>query len=208
MSALRTTALLAFACSLVACSSAAPGPEDEETPAAQAPAPLVAPKDPCPKSAPRAGSTCSDASLLCSYGTDPRFGCRDILACDSGTWTAVGDACSKTEPTCPRTAPKPEDGGVDTCSSADLGLSCVYAHEAYTCAPCQGNLCFTSNRWLTQSLPTACPATVPNFGQACTAPSGTRCNYNTCASDGADDLGAAVTCTGGFWMQATGTICL
>ena len=40
------------------------------------------------------------------------------------------------------------------------------------------------------------------------APSGTRCNYNTCASDGADDLGAAVTCTGGFWMQATGTICL
>jgi hypothetical protein len=83
----------------------------------------------------------------------------------------------------------------------------VYSDEAYTCAPCEGNLCRAESYWQTQSLPTACPASVPNFGQACTTP-GTRCNYDPCANDGAANYGAAMTCTLGFWAAYTGTICL
>ena len=207
MNARHDTALFAVACSIAACSSAPdPGPGEattaESTSSALAPA-----KDPCPTSAPRPNSACTGTNLVCSYGTDPRFGCRDILACNSGKWESVGDACSKKEPSCPARAPASPDGGLDTCSAADLGLSCVYDHEAYTCAPCEGNLCRAVNYWQTQTLASACPAKVPNFGQACTAAAGTKCNYNACASDGSDNLGAGVTCTAGYWVQSTGTIC-
>jgi len=200
--------LVAVASTLSACSSA-PGQGDEAPATSSVSAAIVVtPKDPCPTVAPRPGSNCTDANLLCSYGEDPRFGCRDVLACNSGKWASVGDACSKNEPSCPRSAPQGPDAGVDTCSAADLGLSCVYDHEAYTCAPCEGNLCFVANHWQTQTLPKACPDTVPNFGEACAVAAGTRCNYNPCANDGSDNYGAAVTCTSGFWTAYTGTICL
>jgi hypothetical protein len=207
MNALRFTALFAVACSVAACSSA-PDPGDREPTASESAAAVSSsPRDPCPTSAPRPGSTCTGANLVCSYGNDPRFGCRDILTCNSGKWDSVGDACSKKEPSCPARAPAERDGGLDTCTRAELGLSCVYHHEVYTCAPCEGNLCRAVDSWQTQTLATACPATVPNFGEKCTAAAGTHCNYNACASDGADNLGAAVTCTSGFWAQSTGTIC-
>ncbi|HEY3820580.1 MAG TPA: hypothetical protein VGL81_25615 [Polyangiaceae bacterium] len=203
-----TAMVVAGALPLFACSAAPESfgdqPADTEVAATVTPAA----KSPCPTKAPRAGSACSDASLLCSWGSDPRFGCRTIESCDGSTWQSVGDSCSSREPSCPRSAPTPPDSGLDTCTAADLGLTCVYAHEAYTCAPCQGTLCRNENYWQTDSLPTGCPAAEPNFGASCIVPSGTRCNYNACASDGADDYGASMTCTGGFWTAYKGTICL
>jgi hypothetical protein len=206
MNALRITALLAVASTLSACTYATSEPFGGDPATAETGAALARPKDPCPASAPRPDSACGTASLLCSYGSDPRFGCRDVLSCNSGKWASVGDTCSKVVPTCPRAALR-SDGGLDACTGAELGLTCVYADEAYTCAPCEGNLCRAESYWQTQSLPTACPASVPNFGQACTSP-GARCNYNTCANDGAANYGAAMTCTTGFWAATTGTICL
>lgn len=206
---MRVTALLVAAAStLAACSSAPRQGWGEPATSESTVAPLTTPKSPCPSSAPRAGTACSDASLLCSWGEDPRFGCRTVESCNAGKWKSVGDSCSAKEPACPQTRPEPADGGVDTCTSADLGLTCVYDHEAYTCAPCEGNLCFAANHWQTQPLSTACPATEPNFGEPCAVASGTECNYNTCANDGSENFGAAMTCKGGFWTAVTSTICL
>jgi len=208
VSNLATALLVAVAATLAGCSSGAGQIDEEPAPPQTSVASLVAARSPCPLSAPGPGSACSDAGLLCSWGEDPRFGCRKVEACNAGKWQSVGDSCSAMEPSCPKSRPEPADGGVDTCSSADLGLTCVYSHEAYTCAPCEGNLCFAANHWQTQALPTACPVTEPNFGEACAAPSGTECNYNTCANDGSEDFGAAMTCKGGFWTAYTRTICL
>jgi hypothetical protein len=204
-----TTLLVAVASTLSACSSA-PGQSDAEQVGSEAASALTeSSKSPCPSSAPKSGSTCSDANLLCSWGEDTRFGCRTVEACNSGKWQSVGDSCSAKEPACPARRPESGDaGGALSCTAAELGITCVYDHDAYTCTPCEGNLCFATNRWWQTTLPTACPATEPNFGEACSVAAGTECNYNTCASDGSEDFGAAMTCTKGIWTAYTGTICL
>jgi hypothetical protein len=203
---------LAAAClvTVAACSSA-PGQGDAEQPTSQATSALVIglpprPTSPCLSVAPAAGTACSDPSLVCSWGDDARFGCRTVEACDSGAWKSVGLSCTKAAPVCPAASPG-LDGGLASCTSADLGLTCVYDHEAFTCAPCTGNVCFGENRWLSAALPNACPATEPNYGEECSVAAGTECNFNVCANGGADNIGAAMTCTEGFWKATEGTIC-
>lgn len=162
------------------------------------------PVSPCPTVVPATGSACGEANLECSWGDDPRFACRTVKVCSGGTWESAGRACSATEPTCPSAAPT---GSSPSCTSAELGLTCVYDHEAYTCAPCTGNLCFTSNRWFSTALAAACPATVPNLGEECAETAGTACNYDACADDGVS-LGVSMTCTDSFWKGAAAPICL
>jgi hypothetical protein len=193
---------------LVACGSA---PDSTETTQSQESAvdTAAARKSPCPSALPRAGAACTTDDLLCSWGDDTRFGCRQEARCESGAWTNLTDTCPKKEPSCPLKAPKLSSSGRTLCSAADTGITCVYGDVAYTCASCNGTLCYTDNAWLTSTLPAACPTAVPDFGQACSTPN-TVCNYNICAGDYNDDwvFGASVKCESGFWTAYANNICL
>ncbi|MGD0526465.1 MAG: hypothetical protein ABSE49_15040 [Polyangiaceae bacterium] len=193
---------------LTACSSANPGPDPEPTQSGAA-AVETESRGPCPSSLPKNGSSCSDDDLLCSWGTDPRFGCREEARCNSGKWENLTYSCPSREPSCPRSAPQPPDGGQNTCTTAQLGLTCAYGDTAYTCAPCDGTLCTVDNVWFTATLAKGCPDQVPNFGQSCSSP-GTYCNYNICADDQMVDwvFGASMECEGGVWTAYADAICL
>jgi hypothetical protein len=223
-----TTMLVLATVPLVACSSAAPGTGETE-PASTAPVPtapagtvstpatsapveftpgMIAPtKSLCPAVAPKAGSECSEAGLICSWGEDPRFGCRTIQSCISGQWASVGDSCSSREPLCPRASPASATAGPAPCGEADLGITCVYGEQAYTCAPCEGYLCRNESFWQTTVLTSVCPTTLPNFGEPCGAPSGTVCNYNQCAKSESAVYGASLSCTSGAWTQSPDIVC-
>ena len=225
-----TTILVVVAAPLVACSSA--GPDSGETepastalapttpvatvssPATSSPTPLapvggmmVPTKALCPALAPNAGSECSEAGVICSWGEDPRFGCRTIESCISGQWASVGDSCSSREPLCSRSAPASADAAPAPCGEADLGITCVYGEQAYTCAPCEGYLCRNASFWQTTALTSECPGTLPNFGEPCGAPSGTICNYNQCAKSESAVYGAALSCISGAWTQSSNIVC-
>lgn len=226
----RTAILLIAAAPLVACSSAVPGSTQSEaltTPGYRETEPSSVPrfgesgpagialtgatretgKTLCPAAAPDTGSGCSEAGLICSWGEDPRFGCRTIESCISGQWASVGDSCSSREPLCPREAPPPADEGVAPCGEADLGITCVYGQQAYTCAPCEGYLCRNASFWQTTPLTSICPATLPNFGEPCGAPDGTVCNYNQCAKSETAVYGASLSCSAGAWTQSSNIVC-
>ncbi|MGO9828683.1 MAG: hypothetical protein ACLPJH_00980 [Myxococcaceae bacterium] len=83
------------------------------------------------------------------------------------------------------------------CTQAELGLTCVYAGSAYTCANgCGGPVKVgQTDVWCVSGLDAGCPSFVPNLGSECQPP-GLFCNYNACAASG-----AAVTC-GGIWKSA------
>ncbi len=195
---------------LAACSGT--GPEQSEGPAArtsEAVSSETASTSPCPSSMPRSGSRCSQADLLCSWGDDTRFGCREEARCENGAWQNLTYTCPSREPSCPARAPVPPDGGQNVCSQALLGITCVYGETAYTCAPCDGTLCTLQNVWVEKTLASGCPARVPNFGQKCSSP-GTYCNYNICADDQMVDwvFGASMTCENGYWTAYADIICL
>jgi hypothetical protein len=222
--------LLVAAAPLMACSSAAPGPADQEPVAApgyRESEPVAVPrfgqsgaagialtgrtmatgKSLCPAIAPTTGSECSEAGLICSWGEDPRFGCRTIQSCIGGQWASVGDSCPSREPFCPRAPPAPAGAGVAPCGEADLGITCVYGGQAYTCAPCEGYLCRNASFWQTTALTSVCPATLPNFGEPCDAPDGTVCNYNQCAKSESAVYGASLSCASGSWTQSSNIVC-
>ncbi len=165
----------------------------------------------CPASPPAPYSPCSEALLFCSWGTDPRFQCRQRAECnsyllpDGGTppglvWRSGDDnidalSCPTPPPSCPATAPTMADGGAGNppCDASQAGLTCVYGDEAMTCAPCPGpTLCFPGKdggptyQWFQSKMPTDCPSgppgtPLPNWGSTCSTP-GLYCNYNKCAS--------------------------
>jgi hypothetical protein len=163
----------------------------------------------CPPSAPSNGSECSSKGLECSWGTDPRFGCRTAALCekDEGTlvWEVSTADCPEPPPTCPKRAPNPVGDSClerTQCSEKELGATCVYDDVAYTCAPCSGNLCCAESFWSVTDLAEGCPDAVPDFGDTCGTPK-LYCDYNICADSQQDDFwayGTGVRCDQGQWQ--------
>jgi hypothetical protein len=211
-----TTLVLSLSLAALASAGCSSAPVPGEPPAAQTSEAVAADnaaRSPCPSSLPRDGAACTDDNLLCSWGDDTRFGCRQEARCSGGAWKNLTYSCPPREPSCPARAPGETDGGAlggNTCSAADLGMTCVYGEVAYTCTPCDGTLCVANkNVWFTGNLSAGCPARVPNFGQAC-ASNGLYCNYNVCADDQLVDwvFGASLECENGFWTAYADSICL
>lgn len=168
--------------------------------------------DGCPDSAPDDGTACPENGLTCSWGTDPRFGCRTQAICENdgnGLLWEIGTAsCPEPPPVCPKKAPNPtSDAGVfhqTKCTKKELGLTCVYDEVAYTCTRCSGTLCQSDPTWSVTDLAAHCPTDVPNLGAACTK-EGLDCDYNECADSQFYDLwayGVGMRCTTGTWQGA------
>ncbi len=191
---------------VVACSSS-PDPSGSEATASGASASTVDGRAVCPSARPPNGTACAQEDLLCSWGSDPRFGCREEARCESGAWVNLTDACPPLPRKCPANAPRLPDGGTTECLG--LGITCAYGDEAYTCATCKGGLCIAGPpQWQTSTLAAGCPDIVPNFGDACSV-SGTYCNYNICAGDFHEKwvFGAAMECEKGLWVAYADTHC-
>jgi hypothetical protein len=197
--------------------------------------PADAPSDawmsPCPATPPALGTSCASfpVNLACSWGTDPRFGCRTEMWCDwqTTTWlwfagdpffvsSATQPLCSGNPPSCPITPPPLVDGGWvggPPCSMDQDGLTCVYGTTAFTCADCQGGLCLgkisdsgqggPNLQWYQTTLDAQCPTVLPNWGDPRSA-SGLVCNYNDCADDETNraDHGTVFVCdVAGVWQS-------
>jgi hypothetical protein len=202
--ALSLPTLFAVA-ALTACGS----PDAPPTPTAETSEALTELSTGCPTDAPANGSSCTTASLECSWGTDPRFGCRTGGTCSSALkWEIWEYACPEPAPKCPATAPT----SGSKCSLAREGITCVYSSSAgttaYTCDNCDGNLCEADNLWYATDLASGCPDAVPNWGASCSSP-GLTCNYDWCAGElvcGVDGCqytpwvdGTQVVCQDGAW---------
>ncbi|MEI8254917.1 MAG: hypothetical protein WCJ30_04515 [Deltaproteobacteria bacterium] len=146
---------------------------------------------PCPDT-PVTGA-CTSEGLECTYGDDPRSGCRTRLSCTSGAWQLTSPRCV------PITgcSPSPAAGTVcpnsgDVCVATDgTRCDCDYCpHGGPACAP------IPPARWFCNAPPgdANCPRTMPNLGGPC-GPAGTACSYDGCGS------GMAVVCTAGIWVQ-------
>ena len=158
----------------------------------------------CPATVPANGSSCTRLGAQCSWGTDPRWGCRTKAQCTGTgrTWQVDVPNCTSPGPSCPTTAPT-----TTNCIVAQAGLTCVYGGIAYTCADCSGHLCVVQSTWHQTTLASGCPDGVPNWGAACTG-TGT-CDYNRCANSYTDPnaFGSGVICTQDVWQQETGVAC-
>jgi hypothetical protein len=116
-------------------------------------------------------------------------------------WQLFGGDCSTAAPKCPPKAPTST-----TCGPEDHGITCVYDDVAYTCADCEGTLCFQDFSWYTTTLDAGCPSTLPNWGTSCEA-KGLGCNYNECADGqpGTPIYGVGTICEHGVWTEWNGT---
>jgi hypothetical protein len=197
----------AFGFIVLGCGSS--GPESVSTSSSALSGGTVDSGEGCPRSAPSNGSECSSKGLECSWGTDPRFGCRTQAFCekDEGrlVWEVNTSSCPEPPPTCPKHAPDPTGHSClerTKCSEKELGATCVYDDVAYTCAPCSGNLCCADAFWAVTDLNEGCPDAVPNYGEACGTPK-LYCDYNSCADSQQDDFwayGIGVRCDDGQWQ--------
>jgi hypothetical protein len=208
--------LVAGAAMLVACSAASETTEDANHETAQSESALqdeatAASTTACPSKAPKQGATCTTAGAECSWGTDPRFGCRTTAACTGGTWNVTIPSCTEPAPACPAKAPSAPDGLHEACTAKQAGLSCVYAGDVtytYTCGTNNGGLFFDNDAgaaellWWNHELDTGCPSTMPNTGTACSTTRNLDCNYNVCVTDQYDSTvhGTNVSCTNGTWQ--------
>jgi hypothetical protein len=168
----------------------------------------------CPPLPPPNGTVCDNIDRWCSWGADERYGCRTAAHCEQNrTWSTYptdGDA------NCPAMVNCPSKITDFTCTDAQLGLTCVSdstgsggaggaVPTAYTCAPCNGNLCMVDSSWQSSEIDPACPnAKLPNLGDRCTK-EGLDCDYNHCTGDQAMNKtwahGVAITCKDGRWTM-------
>lgn len=168
----------------------------------------------CPTSQPPSGGACT-VGVECTWGCDPRFGCRDEAVCTgSATWR-LGEysyPCPTLAAECPTVPPPSQVGAPWTelapCTRAELGLTCVLGGNAYTCTACTGTLCPgpLAYRWYVTKLADGCPSFVPNMGTACGSPD-LICDYNGCNDDSVVPdkapwaFGVRMECRGGAWQQ-------
>jgi hypothetical protein len=139
------------------------------------PRPTPLPRPLCPATEPKAGDTCSNASLYCEYGDSPAINCRTAYTCtkaDADTvWVADGAlskvyACNPA-PSCPSTpAPRPP------CDMGGLGSACKFAGLVCSCILSSHE----TPGWSCLGAPEnpVCPEYLPNIGEGC-APNGVEC---------------------------------
>ena len=145
----------------------------------------------CPSSAP--GGSCSVSStIICYYGSDPRWFCKTSAKCSQGTWV-VSDPmpeCTATpDPSCPADPASPPAGicSADGGTKATCAYSTQYCKCGYTGGPNPGWVC-------SKSLPAECPALRPGDGSPCTVTSGVWCTYGPSCS------GNDMRCMEGKWV--------
>ncbi len=168
----------------------------------------AAPDETCPSAAPSQDALCATQDLICSWGTDSRFGCRTVAVCRDQRWQLFSGACSAPPPACPPTAPSPDDGGGASCTQDQYGLTCAYSGTAYTCTACMGNLCIGGRdggydfHWFRTKLEQGCPqGAIPNFGDPCSTPS-LACDYNHCANNSIPGVQTPAP-----WARGVGLVC-
>lgn len=152
----------------------------------------------CPDAPPAAGDAC-DAGLTCSY-----LPCEEEYVCnDSGQWESVIVSCNPPPPAeCPESIPLQND------NCPEEGMSCTYPDE------CGGELTATCAgfgdlpQWDVDIAPPcnppACPAELPNQGDACAVPD-QLCSYEVDIGCGPQTMTA--TCDGGAWLIDSGPTC-
>ena len=151
----------------------------------------------CSMAPPVPGDTCSNATVVCTYGDSPRPECHQAWTCPSGVWLAGPTCVPPAEGFCPTL--QPTDG--DPCSVADASdhVNCVYSDTtlcACECAAVLGGGCTpTQFRCHTAPATSGCPPTIPNIGEPCLV-QGTQCVYGNPCNNG---LGAAILCRSGVW---------
>lgn len=171
----------------------------------------------CPSQAPALDTPCAAqlASLICSYGDDPRPRCRAYFQCDGSQW---------------------KDYVVDNKAHCAGGSACGTAASGSTCGDAVGAFCFNGNA-LCECMTAgecfgiggaggsggnqvldgcyccvepeaigpagACPATPPNSGDDCTGNGGICRYHDPC------HLGGMFLCTAGLWQwkEASGGEC-
>lgn len=131
---------------------------------------------------------CSNDGLACSYGDDPRSGCRWRYRCESGHWQTFDQpdvgVCDTLAAGCPTSPPS------GTC--AVLGDSCVYPSDGVFCGCATGE---PTPEWKCGDVPSApCPTLLPNEGDLCSSSS--TCDYG-CNVDG---QGVQASCDEGVWV--------
>jgi hypothetical protein len=192
-----------FVVAITAC-SAAPEAENAATTSAEL-SPEVTKG--CPASPPADGVACALINEVCTFGTDPRFGCRTLSTCTAEGWSTKVPDCAEPAPRCPSGVFPITAGDNVPCSAKDDGLTCVSGEYAYTCAPYNGDLYIIENGkplrkwWQTELESSKCPHASPNQGAACSV-EGASCNYGACMNDPANPnvYGSWVSCTDGIWQ--------
>jgi hypothetical protein len=133
----------------------------------------------CPVAAPDANAPCA-GSFDCSYGTDPRSGCRALYQCRSGSFLVTLPKCQGIL-SCLSVTPIPIVG--HTCSS--VGQWCQSSSNVQCgCTPCTSSSCQSSTAWDCFGPPSPpCPVLPPNEGQPCDSNSVSDCTYGRCPLD-------------------------
>ncbi|HEY1534302.1 MAG TPA: Hint domain-containing protein [Polyangiaceae bacterium] len=169
---------------------------------------------PCPVAPPVNGAPCKepytstelDASQ-CSYGDDPRPGCRTNAICDTGAWAVStpkqfddgSGAQDCATPPLPAACPMPPPSQTSACS--DATLSCWYDEGTRCwCSSCklgtQFPVCQTVDppQWYCATPAAGCPALMPQAGTPCSTP-GASCG---------PDCTLLITCTDSVWHWERG----
>lgn len=160
----------------------------------------------CPRDVPANGSPCTPpwtASTSgpfvgapiahCTWGDDPRPGCRTSALCDNGVWSISTPRCTPLLPAgCP-TSPPASDSN---CSDTSVG--CWYDSSTRCfCSSCMGGfsypVCQTIDppHWYcVDPSPGACPYPLPQAGSPCDTP-GLNCGL---------DCSSPIVCKDGVWQ--------
>ena len=149
----------------------------------------------CPVTVPSARSTCDQSrNPRCSYGTDPRPGCRIHASCRNGLWGVAIPRCAPlSTAACPSAEPTEGTG------CQDLTVLCDYLQTSCFCRCEPGQQCDgRGRRWECYAPPSdgRCPRVTPNLGQPC-APENLDCRYGAAGNGTA----AHRVCRGGVWTE-------
>ncbi len=152
----------------------------------------------CPAESPEGGSACTAPNLACSYGTDPRPGCRMSATCVDGSWQVVAAKCKGLSAPGMDGCPATKDASGD-CPTE--GLLCDMGGGAIcACGSCVGGPCSMTPHWGCQGSPPnpeLCPAVLPNLGAHPCTSSATPCVYGVCGTA----TSAGRICKAGVWQD-------
>jgi len=146
----------------------------------------------CPPVRPANGAACV-TGLRCSYGDDIRPSCHPHALCVDGAWSLQLPKCTAIEACAPIAQGSPCDAQASPSCTIQSSIFCA-------CTGCSGAGPCTSNTvWVCTagSGPVACPALIPNEGQACAGSD--VCTYGSCATGEK----VSATCKDATWHWKT-----
>jgi hypothetical protein len=147
----------------------------------------------CPESPPDTGVAC-EPGLTCTYGSDPRLGCRDQYSCvEEGRWLVASPDCVEWNECLDtdRYDPLPSIGA--SCPKLDE-VCYTYSGIICSCGPCADG-CADELSWNCEQKNAPCPHFPPNIGQPCTGD--VQCGYVPCPSS----FHVEMACDDGTWQQ-------